>query len=54
MSQSTAHVDTEVHPNGSHEAAAIVPGIDAGTAEIERIFKLQQAHQLAVGKTTAR
>jgi aldehyde dehydrogenase (NAD+) len=54
MSQSTAQVGTEVHTNGSHEASAIVPGIDAGTAEIERIFKLQQAHQFAVGKTTAR
>ena len=29
-------------------------GIDASTAEIERIFKLQQAHQYAVARTTAR
>ena len=54
MSQSTAQASTEAHTNGSHEASAIAPGIDASTAEIERVFKLQQAHQFAVGKTTAR
>ena len=54
MSQSTAELGTEVHTNGSHEASAIVPGIDPGTAEIARIFKLQQAHQYTVAKTTAR
>lgn len=54
MSQSTAQVGTEVHTNGSHEASAVVPGFDAGTAEIARIFKLQQAHQYTVAKTTAR
>ena len=54
MSQSTAQLGTEVHTNGSHEASAIVPGIDVGTAEIARIFKLQQAHQYTVAKTTAR
>ena len=54
MSQSTAELGTEVHTNGSHEASAIVPGIDPGTAEIARLFKLQQAHQYTVAKTTAR
>ncbi len=54
MSQSTAQVGTEVHTNGSQEASALVPGFDAGTAEIARIFKLQQAHQYTVAKTTAR
>jgi aldehyde dehydrogenase (NAD+) len=54
MTQPAAQVGTEVPTNGSHEASAIVPGIDASTAEIERIFRLQQAHQYAVAKTTAR
>jgi aldehyde dehydrogenase (NAD+) len=54
MSQPTAQVSTEVHTNGSQEASAMVPGIDAGTAEIARIFKLQEAHQYAVAKSTAR
>ncbi len=54
MSQSTVQVDTEVHTNGSQEQSAIVPGVDAITAEIERIFKLQLAHQYTVAKTTAR
>ena len=54
MTQSTAQVSTEVHTNSSHEASAVMPGIDPSTAEIERIFKLQQAHQYTVGKTTAR
>jgi aldehyde dehydrogenase (NAD+) len=54
MSQSTAQVGAEPHTNGSHDAAAIVPGIDSSTADIERIFNVQQAHQFAVGKTTAR
>jgi aldehyde dehydrogenase (NAD+) len=54
MSQSTAQVSTEVHTNGSHEASAAMPGIDASTAEIERIFKLQQVHQYTVAKATAR
>ena len=54
MSQPTAQVSTEVHTNGSQEASAKVPGIDAGTAEIARIFKLQEAHQYAVAKSTAR
>jgi aldehyde dehydrogenase (NAD+) len=54
MSQSTAQVRTEVHNNGANRASAIVPRTDASQAEIERIFRLQQAHQFAVGKTTAR
>ena len=54
MTQPAAQVGTEVPTNGSHEASAIVPGIDASTAEIERIFRLQQVHQYAVAKTTAR
>ena len=53
MSQPTAQVSTEVHTNGSQEASVTVPAIDAGTAEIERIFKLQEAHQYAVAKSTA-
>lgn len=54
MSQSIAQVGTEVRTNGSRKAAAILPGIETDTAEIERIFKVQQAHQYAVAKTTAR
>jgi aldehyde dehydrogenase (NAD+) len=54
MSQPTAQIGTEAHTNGSPEAPAIVPGFDSSTAEIERIFEIQQAHQFAVGKTTAR
>jgi aldehyde dehydrogenase (NAD+) len=54
MSQSTAQASTKAQTNGSHEASAIVPGLDANVAEIERIFKLQQAHQYTVAKTTAR
>ena len=54
MSQPTAQIGTEAHANGSPEAPAIVPGFDSSTAEIERIFEIQQAHQFAVGKTTAR
>jgi aldehyde dehydrogenase (NAD+) len=54
MSQLTAQVSTEARTNGSDEPSAIVPGIDASTAEIARIFKLQQAHQYTVAKTTAR
>lgn len=52
MSYPTTGLSTEVHSNGSH--AAPTPGIDASTAEIERIFKLQRAHQYTVAKTTAR
>jgi len=52
MSQSAAELANEVRANGSHDAPA--PGIDASTAEVERIFKLQQAHQYTVAKTTAR
>ncbi|RLB37920.1 MAG: aldehyde dehydrogenase family protein, partial [Deltaproteobacteria bacterium] len=54
MSQSAAQTSPEARTNGSHDASAIVPGVDASTADIERVFKLQQAHQFAVGKTTAR
>ena len=54
MSQPTAQIGTEAHTNGSPEAPAIVPGFDSSTAEIERIFEIQRAHQFAVGKTTAR
>ena len=54
MSQSAAQISPEARTNGSHDASAIVPGVDASTADIERVFKLQQAHQFAVGKTSAR
>ena len=54
MSQSTAQVGTEVPTNGSGEPSAAVPGVDASSAEIDRIFKLQQAHQYTVAKATAR
>lgn len=52
MPHPTVELGTEVHSNGSHAAPA--PGIDANTAEIERIFKLQSAHQYTVAKSTAR
>ena len=52
MTHTTADLGTEVHSNGTH--AAPTPGIDPSTAEIERIFKLQQQHQYTVAKTTAR
>ena len=52
MSQSPTESATEVQTNGSH--AAPPPGIDASTADIERIFKLQRAHQYSVAKATAR
>ncbi len=51
MTQTTAEPRTEPHSNGVH--AAPPPGIDASTAEIERIFKLQQQHQHTVAKATA-
>jgi len=51
MEHSTADAGTQLRTNGSHAAPA--PGIDASTAEIERIFKLQSAHQYTVAKTTA-
>jgi aldehyde dehydrogenase (NAD+) len=51
MAHSTVEAGTELQTNGSHSAPA--PGIDASTAEIERIFKLQSAHQYTVAKTTA-
>ena len=54
MSQSTAEVRPEVHTNGSSDVSGIAPGIDASTAEIARIFKLQRAQQYTVAKTTAR
>ncbi|MFW2388785.1 MAG: aldehyde dehydrogenase family protein [Polyangiales bacterium] len=54
MSQAPARIGTDVQTNGSQNSSAIVPGIDAQTAEIERIFKLQVAHQYAVAKRTAR
>ena len=53
MTQSPAEPSPELQTNGSSHVAA-VPGIDASTAEIERIFKLQEANQYAVAKTTAR
>jgi aldehyde dehydrogenase (NAD+) len=52
MEQSTADAGTDIRTNGSHAASA--PGIDASTAEIERIFALQSAHYHTVAKTTAR
>jgi aldehyde dehydrogenase (NAD+) len=53
MTQSQAEPSPEFHSNGSSHVAAS-PGIDASTAEIERIFKLQKANQYAVASTTAR
>ncbi|HSN81265.1 MAG TPA: aldehyde dehydrogenase family protein [Polyangiales bacterium] len=53
MPQSPAEASTEPHTNGSSHITAAT-GIDASTAEIERIFKLQQANQYTVAKTTAR
>ncbi len=51
MSQSTA----EFHSNGHPQVApSPAPGIDASTAEIERIFTLQQGHQFTVAKATVR
>jgi aldehyde dehydrogenase (NAD+) len=52
MSTSSTELGPTLQSNGSHAAAAA--GIDASTAEIERIFKLQQGHQFTVAKTTAR
>ena len=52
MSQSTAESGAEVHSNGSAHAAA-APGIDASSAEIKRIFQLQQSRRQSVAKTTA-
>ena len=52
MTQSTAELSTDPQQDGSHTAPAA--GIDTSTAEIERIFKLQQSHQYTVAKTTAR
>ncbi len=54
MSQSSAPLSTDVHRNGSQQAEAAVPGIDASTAEIERIFKLQRSQQYTVARSTAR
>ena len=54
MSHSTAQVGTEARANGSHGTSAVVPGIDASKAEIERIFKIQQLHQHSVARSTAR
>ncbi|MGB8331250.1 MAG: aldehyde dehydrogenase family protein [Polyangiales bacterium] len=54
MSQPTPQPRAEAHTNGSRETSAIVPGIEANAAEIERIFKLQLTHQYTVAKTTAR
>ncbi|MBW2549063.1 MAG: aldehyde dehydrogenase family protein, partial [Deltaproteobacteria bacterium] len=54
MSQSTAQISPEARTNGSRDASAFVPGADASPADIERVFELQQAHQFAVGKTSAR
>ncbi|MGD8607279.1 MAG: hypothetical protein PVH21_08300, partial [Myxococcales bacterium] len=53
MTQSPAQRSPELHTNGSSHLAAS-PGIDASTAEIERIFKLQKANQYQVAKSTAR
>ena len=54
MPQSSTPVSTSVRSNGSHQPSAIVSGIDPGTAEIERLFELQQSQQYAVGRTTVR
>ena len=50
MTQSTAQTGNELQTNGSHAAPGA--GVDASTAEIERIFKLQRANQYAVAETT--
>jgi aldehyde dehydrogenase (NAD+) len=52
MSQSTAELSAEVRANGSPSGPA--QGTEASTAEIERIFQLQQSHQYTVAKTSAR
>ncbi len=52
MSQLTVELSSAVETTGSH--AAVPPSITTSTAEIERIFKLQQAHQYTVAKTTPR
>ena len=52
MTQSTAELSTDPRQAGSDAAPAL--DIDASTAEIQRIFKLQQSHQYTVAKTTAR
>lgn len=54
MTQSHVQPGAAVQSNGSRGASAPVVGIDAQTAEIERIFKLQQTHQYTVANTTAR
>jgi len=51
MPQPTAQV--EPRTNGSTPTSATA-GVDTSTAEIERVFKLQQAHQFTVAKTTAK
>ncbi len=54
MSQLAGQAHIAPSTNGSHEVPAALPGVDASTAEVERIFNLQRAHQFAVGRTTAR
>lgn len=53
MSQQSAQHGSEPHTNGSSHVA-VSPGIDASTAEIERIFKLQKANQYNVANASAR
>lgn len=50
MSQSTAHIAPS---NGSAKTLASIPQAETSRAEIERIFKLQRAHQFTVARTTA-
>ncbi|MEM9731635.1 MAG: aldehyde dehydrogenase family protein, partial [Myxococcota bacterium] len=52
MSQSTAQIQPQT--NGTaHIAPAPAPASETSADEIQRIFKLQQAHQFTVAKTTA-
>ncbi|MGB5809449.1 MAG: aldehyde dehydrogenase family protein [Polyangiales bacterium] len=53
MSQSTAQIAPQ--PNGSaNKSSAPAAQFETSEAEIERIFKLQQAHQFTVAKSSAR
>ncbi|MEM7436537.1 MAG: aldehyde dehydrogenase family protein [Myxococcota bacterium] len=53
MAQSTAQIQPQTN-GSSHLSRAPALPTETSADEIQRIFKLQQAHQFAVGKTTAR
>ncbi len=54
MADGTTDRGTEHGGALERNACPPAPGIDASTAEVERIFKLQQQHQYTIAKTTAR